>query len=65
MNYASPLGAYDKQMGEMKQLRKIVDAAWAVRREESDHNPCPDLGLRASARRHLYKLLDERKRGQP
>lgn len=44
---------------EIERLRAIVTAAWAVRREQRDYNPCPDLLLRATAREYLHKLLDE------
>ncbi len=47
---------------ELQKLRKIADAAWKVRREEKDYNPCPDLGLRVDSRKRLNKLLDEWKR---
>jgi len=43
---------------EIERLKAIVDAAWEVRREEHDYNPCPDLLLRANARKRLYELLD-------
>ena len=44
---------------DVEQLRAIVDAAWKLRREERDYNPCPDLLLRANARERLYELLDQ------
>ncbi len=44
---------------ELYRLRTIVNAAWEVRREERDYNPCPDLALRATARKRLHELIDE------
>jgi len=43
---------------EVERLQVIIDAAWEVRREERDYNPCPDLLLRANARKRLHELLD-------
>ena len=37
----------------------IVEAAWKLRTEAKDYNPCPDLGLRAMFRDDLHRLLDQ------
>ena len=50
---------------EVKQLRAIANAAWAVRVEEADYNLCPDLMLRANAKKHLRDLVDEWRAAQP
>jgi len=44
---------------DAKELEAITDAAWELRREAKDYNPCPDLGLRVTWRERLYGLLDE------
>jgi hypothetical protein len=48
----------DMAADEIECLLEIVDAAWAVRREEKDYTPSPDLMLRSESRKKLHALLD-------
>ena len=65
-----PYSGYGEQpcrrclQADITRLRDIADAAWEVRREQSDYNPCPDLMLRMDLRDRLNKLLDAWKQEQ-
>jgi hypothetical protein len=43
---------------EIDLLRAIAKAAWNVRREQPEYNPCPDPISRKNAQDHLWQLLD-------
>lgn len=58
LRYDEAVLRFDAAVEKVIKLRAIADAAWEVRREESDYNPVPDLGQRARARKQLNKLLD-------
>lgn len=57
-------GLYIEAAAAIRELLAIADAAWDVRTEMGDYNPCPDLAMRARRRDHLHKLLDEWKGGE-
>lgn len=48
----------DALTAERDRLQAIVDAAWEVRREDRDYNPCPDYGYKGVLREKLNGLLD-------
>ena len=56
-NYRGPCLACLRAKIEL--LSAIAEAAWLVRTEDRDCNPCPDYGLRATYRQQLNTLLDD------